>query len=76
MGVLRDGLGAVVRTKVRVDEVGGVVEFHHCFWLPAFVCEDVFFQTANDEIVVGFLWCWMWVGWRGGILGGILWSRR
>ena len=30
-----------------------MVEFHHRFWLPAFVGEDVLLQAADDEVVVG-----------------------
>jgi len=41
VSVLRDGLRVVGRTEVGVDEVGGVVEFHHRFWFPASVCDDV-----------------------------------
>ena len=68
----RGVLGAVVRTKVRVDEVGGVVEFHHRFWLPAFVCADVVLQAADDEVVVDMLFVVLDVG---GVAGRHLWRR-
>ena len=63
VSVLRDGSKVVGRTEVRVDEVGGVVEFHHRFWLPAFVCEDVLLQAADDEVVVGMFLVGLNVGW-------------
>ena len=59
-------VGVVGRTEVGVDEVGGVVEFHHCFWLSTFVCEDVRLQAADDEVVVGMLFVMLDVG---GVVG-------
>lgn len=52
----------VGRTEVRVDKVGWMVDFHHCFWLSAFVRSDVFFQATDDEIVVGMIFVVLDVG--------------
>ena len=63
VGVSTDGLRVVGRTEVAVDEVGRVVEFHHCFWLPALIGSNVFLQPADDEVVVGMFLVGLNVGW-------------
>ena len=60
------GLGVEGRTKVRVDEVGRMVEFHHCFWLPTLIGSNIFLQAVDDEVVVGMFLVGLNVSWVAG----------